>query len=101
MPFCGTIRKAARQELQEAGAIAVASRRREILQGLSSRLRERVKAMEAVRRRSVANYVIAHSFEELVGVAELLRSAPDGKVIVIINESIKTAAQQQSLEEKK
>ena len=100
LDYCAEF-SAARQELKDAGAIEDARSRREVAQGVASRLRERVKAMEAVRRRSVANYVFAHSFEELVGVAESLRSAPGGKVIVIINESIKTAAPQQSTEGKK
>jgi len=78
LDFCAEL-SAARQELQKAGAIADASRRREALQGLSARLRERVKAMEAVRRRNVANYVFANSFESLAMAAEALLSAPDGK----------------------
>ena len=108
LDYCAEF-SAARQELKDAGAIEDARSRREVAQGVASRLRERVKAMEAVRRRSVANYVFAHSFENLVGVAESLRSAPDGKVIVIINENMKTiinenmktAAPQQSPEETK
>ncbi len=87
---------AARQELHEAGAIADASRRREVLQGLSARLRERVKAMESVRRRNVANHVIANSFESLAMTAEALLSAPDGKVTITIKEKMKTAASEQS-----
>ena len=70
---------AARQELQEAGAIADASRRREALQDFSSRLRERVTAMKSVRRRNVASYVFENSFESLAVTAETLLSAPDGK----------------------
>ena len=54
LDYCAEL-SAARQELQEAGAIADMSRRREALQGLSTRLRKRVKAMESVRRRSVAS----------------------------------------------
>ena len=108
LDYCAEF-SAARQELKDAGAIEDARSRREVAQRVASRLRERVKAMEAVRRRSVANYVFAHSFEDLVGVAESLRSAPDGKVIVIINENMKTiinehmktAAPQQSPEETK
>ena len=81
LDYCAEL-SAARQELHEAGAIAVASRRREVLQGLSSRLRERVKAMESVRRRSVASYVFANSFESLAVTAETLLSVPDGKVTI-------------------
>lgn len=88
--YCAEL-SAARQELQEAGAIAVASRRREALQGLSSRLRERVKSMKAVRRRSVASHVFANSFESLAVTAEALLSAPDGKVTITIKENMKTA----------
>lgn len=90
LDYCAEL-SAARQELQEAGAIAVASRRREALQGLSSRLRERVKSMKAVRRRSVASHVFANSFESLAVTAEALLSAPDGKVTITIKENMKTA----------
>ena len=95
LDYCAEL-SAARQELQEAGAIADASRRREVLQGLSARLRERVKAMESVRRRNVANHVFAHSFESLAVTAEALLSAPDGKVTITIKEKMKTAASEQS-----
>ena len=81
LDYCAEL-SAARQELQEAGAIADMSRRREALQGLSTRLRKRVKAMESVRRRSVASYVFANSFESLAVTAETLLSAPDGKVTI-------------------
>ena len=100
LDYCAEL-LAARQELQEAGAIADTSRRREVLQGLSSRLRERVKAMESVRRRSVASYVFANSFESLAVTAEALLSAPDGKVTVTIRENMKTATPQQPTEEPK
>ena len=100
LDYCAEL-SAARQELQEAGAIADTSRRREVLQGLSSRLRERVKAMESVRRRSVASYVFAYSFESLAVTAEALLSAPDGKVTVTIRENMKTATPQQPTEEPK
>jgi len=69
-----------------------------VLQGLSSRLRERVKAMKAVSRRSVASYVFENSFESLAVTAEALLSAPDGKVTITIKENMKTAAPQQSTE---
>lgn len=95
LDYCAEL-SAARQELQEVGAIADASRRREVLQGLSARLRERVKAMESVRRRNVANHVFAHSFESLAVTAEALLSAPDGKVTITIKEKMKTAASEQS-----
>ena len=98
--YCAEL-SAARQELHEAGAIAVASRRREVLQGLSSRLRERVKAMKDVRRRSVASYVFENSFESLAVTAETLLSAPDGKVTVTIKENMKTTTPQQPTEESK
>ena len=98
--YCAEL-SAARQELQEASAIADVSRRREVLQGLSSRLRERVKAMKSVRRRSVASYVFANSFESLAVTAEALLSAPDGKVTVTIRENMKTATPQQPTEESK
>ena len=100
LDYCTEL-SAARQELHEAGAIAFVSRRREVLQGLSSRLRERVKAMESVRRRSVASYVFANSFESLAVTAEALLSAPDGKVTVTIRENMKTATPQQPTEEPK
>ena len=100
LDYCAEL-SAARQELHEAGAIAVASRRREVLQGLSSRLRERVKAMKDVRRRSVASYVFENSFESLAVTAEALLSAPDGKVTVTIRENMKTATPQQPTEEPK
>ena len=100
LDYCAEL-SAARQELHEAGAIAVASRRREVLQGLSSRLRERVTAMKSVRRRSVASYVFANSFESLAVTAEALLSAPDGKVTVTIRENMKTATPQQPTEEPK
>ena len=100
LDYCAEL-SVARQELHEAGAIAVASRRREVLQWLSSRLRERVKAMESVRRRSVASYVFANSFESLAVTAEALLSAPDGKVTVTIRENMKTATPQQPTEEPK
>lgn len=95
LDYCAEL-SAARQDLQEAGAIAGASRRREVLQGLSARLRERVKAMESVRRRNVASYVFANSFESLAVTAEALLSAPDGKVTITIKENMKTAASEQS-----
>ena len=76
--YCAEL-SAARKELQEAGAIEDANRRKEALQGLSSRLRERVKAMKSVRRRNVASYVFEISFESLAVTAETLLSAPDGK----------------------
>lgn len=69
LDYCAEF-SAARQELQEAGAIADTSRRREALQGLSTRLRKRVKAMKDVRRRSVASYVFENSFESLAVTAE-------------------------------
>ena len=97
LDYCAEL-SAARQELQEAGAIADTSRRREVLQGLSSRLRERVKAMESVRRRSVASYVFANSFESLAVTAEALLSAPDGKVTITIKENMKTTTPQQPTE---
>ena len=100
LDYCAEL-SAVRQELQEAGAIEDASRRREVLQGLSSRLRERVKAMKAVSRRSVASYVFENSFESLAVAAEALLSAPDGKVTITIKENMKTAAPQQSPEETK
>ena len=81
LDYCAEL-SAARQELQEAGAIADANRRREALQGLSSRLRERVTAMKSVRRRNVASYVFENSFESLAVTAETLLSAPDGKVTI-------------------
>ena len=96
LDYCAEL-SAARQELEEAGAIADTSRRREVLQGLSSRLRERVKAMESVRRRNVANHVFANSFETLAVTTEALLSAPDGKVTITIKENMKTAASEQSL----
>ena len=95
LDYCAEL-SAARQELQEAGAIADASRRREVLQGLSARLRERVKAMKSVRRRNVASYVFENSFESLAVTAEALLSAPDGKVTITIKENMKTAASEQS-----
>ena len=98
--YCAEL-SAARQELQEAGAIADVSRRRGVLQGLSTRLRKRVKAMKDVRRRSVASYVFANSFESLAVTAEALLSAPDGKVTVTIRENMKTATPQQPTEEPK
>ncbi|MBQ4384816.1 MAG: hypothetical protein II823_02700 [Kiritimatiellae bacterium] len=98
--YCAEL-SAARQELQEAGAIADVSRRRGVLQGLSTRLRKRVKAMKDVRRRSVASYVFENSFESLAVTAETLLSAPDGKVTVTIRENMKTATPQQPTEEPK
>ena len=95
LDYCAEL-SAARQELQEAGAIADTSRRREALQDFSSRLRERVTAMKSVRRRSVASYVFANSFESLAVTAEALLSAPDGKVTITIKENMKTAASEQS-----
>jgi hypothetical protein len=95
--YCAEL-SAARQELQEAGAIADVSRRRGVLQGLSTRLRNRVKAMKDVRRRSVASYVFANSFESLAVTAEALLSAPGGKVTVTIRENMKTATPQQPTE---
>ena len=100
LDYCAEF-SAARQELQEAAAIEDADRRKEALQELSSRLRERVKAMKAVRRRSVDNYVFANSFEGLAVTAEALISVPGCKVITITKENMKTAAPQQSLEETK
>lgn len=97
LDYCAEL-SAARQELQEAGAIADTSRRREALQGLSTRLRKRVKAMKDVRRRSVASYVFENSFESLAVTAETLLSAPDGKVTVTIRENMKTATPQQPTE---
>ena len=81
LDYCAEL-SAARQELQEAGAIADVSRRRGVLQGLSTRLRKRVKAMKSVRRRNVASYVFENSFESLAVTAETLLSAPDGKVTI-------------------
>lgn len=98
--YCAEL-SAARQELQEAGAIADASRRREALQDFSSRLRERVTAMKSVRRRNAASYVFEISFERLAVTAEALLSAPDGKVTVTIRENMKTATPQQPTEEPK
>ena len=98
LDYCAEL-SAVRQELQGAVAIADASRRREALQGLSSRLRERVKSMEAVWRRSVASHVFAISFESLAITAEAMLSAPDGKGTIIIKENMKTATPQQSTEE--
>ena len=95
LDYCAEL-SAARQELQEAGAIADTSRRREALQDFSSRLRERVTAMKSVRRRNVASYVFEHSFESLAVTAEALLSAPDGKVTITIKEKMKTAASEQS-----
>ena len=95
--YCAEL-SAARQELQEAGVIADVSRRRGVLQGLSTRLRKRVKAMKDVRRRSVASYVFENSFESLAVTAEALLSAPDGKVTVTIRENMKTATPQQPTE---
>ena len=100
LDYCAEL-SAARQELQEAGAIADANRRREALQGLSSRLRERVTTMKSVRRRNVASYVFENSFESLAVTAEALLSAPDGKVTVTIRENMKTATPQQPTEEPK
>ena len=98
--YCAEL-SAARQELQEAGAIADVSRRRGVLQGLSTRLRKRVKAMKDVRRRSVASYVFENSSESLAVTAEALLSTPDGKVTVTIRENMKTATPQQPTEEPK
>ena len=98
LDYCAEL-SAVRQELQGAVAIADASRRREALQGLSSRLRERVKSMEAVWRRSVASHVFAISFESLAITAEAMLSAPDGKGTITIKENMKTATPQQSTEE--
>lgn len=95
LDYCAEL-SAARQELQEAGAIADASRRREVLQGLSARLRKRVTAIKSVRRRNVASYVFENSFESLAVTAEALLSAPDGKVTITIKENMKTAASEQS-----
>ena len=81
LDYCAEL-SAARQELQEAGAIADTSRRREALKDFSSRLRERVTAMKSVRRRNVASYVFENSFESLAVTAETLLSAPDGKVTI-------------------
>ena len=100
LDYCAEL-SAARQELQEAGAIADASRRREALQDFSSRLRERVTAMKSVRRRNAASYVFEISFERLAVTAEALLSAPDGKVTVTIRENMKTATPQQPTEEPK
>ena len=100
LDYCAEF-SAARQELKDAGAIEDARSRREVAQGVASRLRERVKAMEAVRRRSVDNYVFANSFEGLAVTAEALISVPGCKVITITKENMKTAAPQQSLEETK
>ena len=100
LDYCAEF-SAARQAIQEAAAIEDADRRKEALQELSSRLRERVKAMKAVRRRSVDNYVFANSFEGLAVTAEALISVPGCKVITITKENMKTAAPQQSLEETK
>ena len=95
LDYCAEL-SAVRQELQEAGAIADTSRRREALQDFSSRLRERVTAMKSVRRRNVASYVFENSFESLAVTAETLLSAPDGKVTITIKENMKTAASEQS-----
>ena len=100
LDYCAEF-SAARQELQEAGAIADTSRRREALQGLSTRLRKRVKAMKSVRHRNVASYVFENSFESLAVTAETLLSAPDGKVTITIRENMKTATPQQPTEEPK
>ena len=81
LDYCAEL-SAAREELQEVGAIADTSRRREALQGLSTRLRKRVKAMKSVRRRNVASYVFENSFESLAVKAETLLSVPDGKVTI-------------------
>ena len=99
LDYCAEL-SAARQELQESGAIEDANRRKEALQGLSSRLRERVKAMKSVRRRNVASYVFVfeNSFESLAVTAETLLSAPDGKVTITIKENMKTVAPRQSTE---
>ena len=97
LDYCAEL-SAARQELQEAGAIKDANRRREVLQGLSTRLRKRVKAMKDVRRRSVASYVFVNSFESLAVTAEALLSVRDGKVSITIKENMKTAEPQQSTE---
>lgn len=100
LDYCAEL-SAARQELQEAGAIADTSRRREALQGLSTRLRKRVTAMKSVRRRNVASYVFENSFESLAVTAEALLSAPDGKVTITIKENMKTVASEQSTEASK
>ena len=57
--------------------------------------------MKSVSCRNVASYVFENSFERLAATAEALLSAHDGKVTITIKENMKTAAQQQSLEEKK
>ena len=100
LDYCAEL-SAARQELQEAGAIADTSRRREALQGLSTRLRKRVKAMKDVRRRSVASYVFENSFESLAVTAEALLSSPDGKVTITIKKNMKNTTPQQSTEASK
>ena len=46
--------------------------------------------MESVRRRSVASYVFANSFESLAVIAEAMLSAPDGKEFLLIKENVKT-----------
>ena len=97
LDYCTEL-SAARRELQESGAISDANRRKEALQGLSSRLRERVKAMKSVSRRNVASYVFENSFERLAATAEALLSAPDGKMTITIKENMKTATPQQSTE---
>ena len=95
LDYCAEL-SAARQELQEAGAIADTSRRREALQDFSSRLRERVTAMKSVRRRNVTSYVFENSFESLAVTAEALLSAPDGKVTITIKKNMKNTTPQQS-----
>jgi len=81
LDYCAEL-SAARQELQEAGAIADTSRRREALQGLSTRLRKRIKAMKDVRRRSVASYVFENSFESLAVTAEAFLTLQNPSIAV-------------------
>ena len=100
LDYCTEL-SAARRELQESGAILDANRRKEALQGFSSRLRERVKAMKSVSRRNVASYVFENSFESLAVTAEALLAAPDGKITITIKENMRTAAPQQSTEASK
>ena len=81
LDYCAEF-SAARQELEEAGAIADTSRRREALQGRATRLRKRVKAMKDVRRRSVASYVFENSFESLAVTAEAFLTLQNPSIAV-------------------
>ena len=100
LDYCAEL-SAARQELQKSVGIEDADCRKEALQELASRLRERVKVMKAVRRRSAESYAFANSFESLAVTAEALISVPDCKMITTTKENMQTAASQQSTEEKK